>query len=753
MCGLAGIARLDGGVLGAEADALLDAMARVVAHRGPDDRELLRDGPVGLAFTRLSLVDPDGGAQPLVSEDGSLVLIANGEIYNHRELAAGLTAGWRPRTGSDCEVLLNLYRERGLKFLDSVRGMFAVIIWDRTNGQLIFARDRFGIKPLYFHRTRERVVFGSEIKVLFTDPDTPRRLDWQRALVHPMLSAAPQLVETDPTTWFEDVASVPAATVMRIDLRDGTTSEHRYWTLPDSEQVPGSDAELTAEYGRLLAESVADCATADTELGLFLSGGVDSAAVAALAVEHARPLHTFTVLSAATHANGDAVNARRVADFLGVPNHQVIFDASRVPTAQDWKRLLWLTETPQCGPEQYYKYELHRYAKASRPEIRGMLLGAASDEFNGGYSTDFAAGGGWPGFVSNLRVMTRNGALRKTAALAPWFDQLYPAVLTDDAVASFGHASAPRDPYRDYLRWEYTKIQQYNCWNEDRTAAGSGVEARVPFLDHRIVELVASIPPDRRQALFWDKRILRDAMGHLLPPDIAERQKVAFYHGQAEGQTFRVFAEMLLKDNEALLEDAFADAQARSILNRTGIRDILHRELAGPSTSNVELILRLVNLALLSRMAADLPRPTAVTPAAAVLTAVSPTDPAELVEKVAQRLAFQPDLAVDRVPRWNDGVLLLRSPSDEWYIAVDGSIEFVLDDDEPDWLRFLLAIDGSRSLGTIVAELRVDPDALAPLIVEALSSRLLEIAPVAEALPAPQSHIDDLATASAGRGT
>ena len=104
MCGLAGIARLDGGVLGAEADALLDAMARVVAHRGPDDRELLRDGPVGLAFTRLSLVDPDGGAQPLVSEDGSLVLIANGEIYNHRELAAGLTAGWRPRTGSICSA-------------------------------------------------------------------------------------------------------------------------------------------------------------------------------------------------------------------------------------------------------------------------------------------------------------------------------------------------------------------------------------------------------------------------------------------------------------------------------------------------------------------------------------------------------------------------------------------------------------------------------------------------------------------------
>ncbi|MYQ90815.1 hypothetical protein GTY20_05400 [Streptomyces sp. SID4946] len=173
MCGIAGIARLGSRTLGAGTDAVLDRLADILDHRGPDEREILRDDAVGLVFTRLALVNPEDGSQPLVSDDGSLVLVANGEVYNHRELAAALPGGARMRTGSDCEVLLHLYRHHGLDFLRDVRGMFALILWDRDRNQLVLARDRFGIKPLYYHRDDARIVLSSEIKGLFADPATP----------------------------------------------------------------------------------------------------------------------------------------------------------------------------------------------------------------------------------------------------------------------------------------------------------------------------------------------------------------------------------------------------------------------------------------------------------------------------------------------------------------------------------------------------------------------------------------------------
>jgi asparagine synthetase B (glutamine-hydrolysing) len=195
MCGLAGVAAFGGVDAPSYTPALLRSMTRTIAHRGPDDAELLQEGPVGLGFVRLSLVDPENGSQPLRTDDGDLVLIANGEVYNHRELAAEL--GVRMRTGSDCEVLLHLYRRFGLDFLDRVRGMFSLVLWDRRQQRLVIGRDRFGIKPVYFHANRDRIVFASEIKALLHDPACPRELDWGRALADQLMTGNP--LDVDPS--------------------------------------------------------------------------------------------------------------------------------------------------------------------------------------------------------------------------------------------------------------------------------------------------------------------------------------------------------------------------------------------------------------------------------------------------------------------------------------------------------------------------------------------------------------------------
>ncbi|WP_228182851.1 asparagine synthase (glutamine-hydrolyzing) [Streptomyces anulatus] len=701
MCGLAGFARLDGQDLGPEFDALLSNFADLLHHRGPDERELLRSGPVGLAFTRLSLVNPQDGTQPLVSDDGNLVLIANGEVYNHKELAAGLPSDVRLKTGSDCEVLLYLYRRHGLDFLRDVRGMFAIVLWDRARGQLVLARDRFGIKPLYYHRTDQRIVMSSEIKALFADPTTPRRFAWDRALSVPLAAAAPRFSPEQMCTWFEGVESVPAATVLRVDLRDGRTTEHRYWELPTEADESTSAEGFIERYGDLLEESVQDCATADTELGLFLSGGIDSSIVLALARKRAEGLHTFTALSGGTRDNGDAEHSSWLARQWGIPNHQVLFEPGLTPTPEQWRRLVWLTESPLVGPEVYYKHELHRFARQARPELRGMLLGAASDEFNGGYSDGM--GDDWPGFLAGLREMNRTTSLDRMPGLRYWWGE-GEAFLSDDALHSPG-AERDTDLYASYVLSEYRKVQQYNVWHEDRTAAGSGVEARVPFLDHRIVELTASIPERLRPRLLWDKRILRDAVGSRVPRRIAERTKVPFFYGNGTHHAYSMLVRLMNENGRELVEQALAAPGADAFLDADRIRRRLNDFAQGRSDSpSVELLMRIVNMGLLAEMVTSAPRLESMdagTPRTELLVHSDPVaDTRELFEPGRNH-----DL--NAVPVSADGLLILSHADGDQYLVNDGQIEFVLDPDSP-IVRVLERIDGTSTLATVLREAGVE---------------------------------------------
>ncbi|MGW2723392.1 asparagine synthase (glutamine-hydrolyzing) [Streptomyces sp. NPDC001492] len=717
MCGIACVARLDGRELGPETDSVLHEMAEILDHRGPDDRELMRDGPVGMAFTRLSLVDPAGGGQPLVSDDGSLVLIANGEVYNHRELAAGLPGGARLRTGSDCEVLLHLYRQRGMDFLRDVRGMFGVILWDRTNGQLILARDRFGVKPLYYQRDGRRIVLSSEIKGLFADPATPRGFDWARSLSVAMLPASPRFAEPDMCTWFEGVESVPAATVLRIDLRDGRTTEHRYWELP-TEPDEDADAEaLIGRYGELLEASVAECATADTELGLFLSGGIDSGAVLALAAERLDTLHTFTALTGGTHDNGDAENAQWIARELGVPNHQVVFPRDHAPSPEEWLRLLWLTETPLCGPEAYYKHELHRFARQERPELRGMLLGAASDEFNGGYSRDVLGEGDWQSFLDGLAYLDRETRLERDPALARWWTGGESLIAL--SALEGGSDRRGEDVYRAYVESEYRKVQQYNVWHEDRTAAGSGIEARVPFLDHRLVELVATVPDRLRPRLLWDKRILRDAMTSRMPERIAQRPKGPFFYGTGTRHAYRMLVRLLRADDCHLVERALSAPGADVFLDADAVRRRLDA-LGDGDTDNpqVEILLRVVNTGLLAEMAAKPPRLGDLSAGTVLSSLGGPV--ADAGELFAPVRGFEGD----GVLRLAGDATLLTDDAGAWFLLREGQIEYVFEDDSP-VLRVLRRLEDSASLGGALEAAGADLDEVRPELDELLGQRLL----------------------------
>jgi asparagine synthase (glutamine-hydrolysing) len=693
-----------GGDLPAGAESALRAMARAVGHRGPDAERLLLDAEVGLGFRRLALVGPDSGDQPLFSEDEQVVLIANGEVYNHLELAARMP-GRRLRTRSDCEVLAHLYARDGVRFLDEVVGMFAIVLWDRRYGKLVLARDRFGIKPLYYTRTPGAVLFASEIKALFTHPDCPRELNWAAALADQSMNVAPYLTSEPVNTWFEGIEIVPAGAVVTIDLATGRTDQRIYWSLPAFDgDLDVSDEEFIRAYRDRLGAAVDDAATADAELGLFLSGGVDSGAVAALAAARGHTLHTFTVLSGSTAANGDAEFGHRAAKALGLPNHQVLFDADRVPRAEEWKNLLWLMETPLCGPEQFYKYELYRYAKHLRPELRGMLLGAGSDEYNGGFSTVFGLDHDWAGFDAGVRQMARSTALHARPGLVPWWDHHESPLLSDELVTA-GRADLGDDPYPAYVAWRHRHLQQYNCWHEDRSAAGNGVEARVPFLDHRLVELVARIPAGRRPGLLWDKRILREGVRDLLPEFIVNRPKVPFYHGDGAGFTHHTMVRMLTNDAGALVEEALATPGARRFLRADAMRGMLARLTEEAEPWGVEVLLRLVNLGLLDRMTRDVPAPPLDFPRREVLPAVAITDWDRDAPAAMTRLNRRDEPGLSDVITFKHNVLRVqaREEPDRVYLAVDGSFKYVADAaEDPAWYAFLQSVDGSRTLGELL---------------------------------------------------
>ncbi|GGO82100.1 asparagine synthase (glutamine-hydrolyzing) [Wenjunlia tyrosinilytica] len=725
MCGIAGFAHTDGSALAAPADRILRDMARALRPRGPDDMQFHHTDQACMSFTRLALIDPEGGRQPFISEDGNVILACNGEIYNYKELRKAFEGRAKFRSESDCEVLLHLYMDKGLDFLDDVRGMFGIAVIDLREQRLLLARDRLGIKPLFIHRRGATVLFGSEIKALFAHPECPREVDWARSLADQGLSAAPVMVDDEPVTWFKGVDHVPSGAIMSIGLRDGATRVHRYWDLP----TPAEAGDLPESYfvqsmGDLLASSVRECLTADAEIGVFLSGGLDSAAITALAAH--TELHTFSALTGSTVVNKDAQYAQETASLLGLPHHQVAFGADRVPSPDEWRRLLWLMETPQCGPEQFYKSEMYRFARAERSELKAILLGSGADEFSGGYSVSLSGNGDWEDFEANLRTLARRKALGTQSPVAIWWEGTDLPLLSDDAVNAYV-PDAVDDPYGAYLAWKFRDMQQYNFWVEDRTASGNGVEARVPFLDHRIIELLASVPRSYRKRLFWDKQVIREAVQDVLPAEVISRPKLAFYEGEGVRHTHRTFTRMLALGGDELVEEALSSPRAAQYLDGGNIRGALRRLEHNQGSGHVELLLRVINLGLLDVMTVNVPGSRPAPGPAPYELRVSDFEGPQI-----QELFPRTRIEETTVLRLADGVLVLDDSQEAKtsYVVIDGTVRFVIDQlTHADWLRLLRAFDGRLPLAEAATEADCDLSALRPLLDESLEAGLLEAVP------------------------
>ncbi len=475
-------------------------MLAPIAYRGPDDEVFHEGAGIGLGFRRLAIVDPEHGRQPMTSADGRLTLVHNGEIYNHAILREGLRGrGHTFRTRSDSEVVLAAYAEWGPRAVERLRGIFAFAVWDEREGTLFLARDRSGVKPLYLHARGDDLLFASEAKAILAAREVPRALDWVGLFGSPPLDAH---LERSP---FRGISALGAGTTLTLGP-DGVTRTHRYFRYaPRVDADPDErDDEIVERFRAELADVVEMQLMSDVPLGACLSGGLDSSFVSALASEATPSLETFTTV---TEGSLDAWNAFVLARAKGLRAHYLGFDP--IASTALLERVAW-------GAEGLFDFAfVSRYELASAARDRGirvLLSGQGIDELVGGYD-------GSPEAMARAAVRADLEARLAGTAHA-------------DLTALLASPASPTSPevaesVVEHLRHLHASLAGYLLRFEDRMGMLAGVEVRVPFLDHVIVEACAAISPGARARLFGDKRLVREAARGLLPETVRARPKFA----------------------------------------------------------------------------------------------------------------------------------------------------------------------------------------------------------------------------------
>jgi len=585
MCGFAGVLNL-GGLSGNKESRRdeLAGMGRQLARRGPDDEQFYDDGLLSLVFRRLSVIDIDGGRQPIWNEDQTIVTVVNGEIYNHAELRSGLGGRHRFSSHSDSEVIVHLYEEHGADLTDSLNGMFAFAVWDTRNRRLLLARDRLGIKPLFYTVVGDTLIFASELKALLAHPDCPRIFNWldlERG--HGSFDRAP--------TYIRDVHHLPGGHFLLVEP-GRSPALSRYWSLRDSMPRPGgtiasmSETDYLDRYGELLRDSVKKRLMSDVPVGLFLSGGIDSTLLAAMAAQQRQDLHCFTVVEDSTLRAGDVEEAQKATMQLGLPFYPVQYETETLLDELQFdlgyfEYLIWALDTPRFSVEWLLKHELHRYAKSRIPDLKVMLLGQGADEFTGGYSQTWGRENQtWSMYQE--RMVGIHDDIRRLDAGIPAY--LYPALAKryppDDQRPGIAE-------FHSQMEMRTVFLQTYNLWHEDRTSSSQGVEARVPFLDHRLVELLASVPEEMHDRLFFNKHIVRHQLQQALPTYPPEKLKVKFYDAGENTAIARLrlaMARRLYPDFRASYLEA-DDA----IFSTAQLDEFYHHATSGQAVSNQDL--------------------------------------------------------------------------------------------------------------------------------------------------------------------
>ncbi|MGH7738950.1 MAG: asparagine synthase (glutamine-hydrolyzing) [bacterium] len=586
MCGIAGFTQFKAGL--AYKNGTLEDMVEALKHRGPDDHGTYFNRFTGLGMSRLAIVDLSGGGQPISNERGTVWVVFNGEIYNHLELRKSLeAAGHRFRSQSDTEVLVHAYEEYGDAFVRELRGMFAFAIWDETFQKLLLARDPVGVKPLYYTTANGSLLFASEIKALLEAPGVEAKVDNRQILSLMTLQYVPT-----PDTLFKGIRKLPAGHT--LVCQSGKMTVKPYWQLPVPAAGSSAIETVTAAQEKEWVErlryqffaSVKDQLMGDVPVGAFLSGGLDSSfVVASMTHQTGRRVRTYSVGFDNQKDFNELKHAQKVSVYLKSQHREIMVDARML---QDLiPRLVKYQDDPVLDPASLPTFVVSLFA---RQEVKVVLTGEGADEMFGGYrryAFDQMSGKvrALPGWIQNKLLPALTGgrsragqaldALRKEDVLKrhmTWsrlcreetlnglageklkyemehtnldeiFDRLY------EGAQPYGWDAVNLMLYLDLKTWLPDDLLN----KVDRMSMAASLEARVPYLDHRLVEFAFSLPSSMKLKGGEGKYLLKRAAQKYLPKDIIYRKKQGF--GVPLGPWFKKELKPLLMDT--LTSDRF----------------------------------------------------------------------------------------------------------------------------------------------------------------------------------------------------
>ena len=595
MCGIAGILDLNGAPV---PDDHIRAMTGCLAHRGPDDERFWSSGNVAFGHTRLSIIDPNGSFQPMASVDGRFHITFNGEILNYRELRRSLDYPFR--TGGDTEVLLALFHRYGPHGAKRLRGQFAYAVHDRDSGGLHLVRDRVGILPLYYVRDGRRILFASDIKALLAVIDRPA-VDLDSVYDYLGHRSVPA-----PYTLFNGVRKLLPGHRLIVHA-DGRTEELPYWLVPNDPARQAVSPQLAVDLvEQTLTESVRDALVADVPVGAYLSGGLDSSLIVALATElrDDAPLKTYS--AGFGDPRGDELPyARRVSALLGTEHHEVVLEPGDF--IDSWRPLTWHRDAPMSEPADFAVYRL---AQAARADVKVVLSGEGSDELFAGYPKYRLAtmADGVDAVPARLRrsvfgTLSRampprlarlEAPLRAAVAdsrgdrLRSWFSPFS----EEERRALAGAPDRRSAPWYDDARGDAVRRMLYadtHGWlsdnlleRGDRMSMAASLELRPPFLDVRLIELAFRLPSSVKLRRGTTKWVVKQVAARRLPEDIVQRRKVGFsvpLDSWFRGGLRSMAWDMLDSENSFVA----------SILDRRRIRDLLDSHQQGRRNEHMRL--------------------------------------------------------------------------------------------------------------------------------------------------------------------
>jgi asparagine synthase (glutamine-hydrolysing) len=561
MCGIAGVLSL--GESNPPSQGLLEAMVRQLAHRGPDGVGFYRDGPVGLAHARLSIIDLQSGAQPIHNEDRNVWVVFNGEIFNYIELRAELeSAGHRFYTHSDTEVLVHLYERDGDRFVDKLNGQFSIALWDQTARRLVLVRDRAGITPLFYANQAGSLIFASEAKAIL-----------------PALGAAPSLnpqalddiltfwVPLSPETIFKEIVEVSPGEMVVVD--NGQVARRRYWDFtypPNGDYRTEAESRLAEELHALLVDATKVRLRADVPVGAYLSGGLDSSVLTSLIHHHGGvPLRTFSI-GFSDESLDETPHQRLMIDHLHADHSSIHCTQEQIGNA--FLDTVWHTETPVVRTAPVPMQLLSGLVQRQRYKV--VLTGEGADEVFGGYDlfkeskirsfwARHATSSLRPLLLKRLYPYLELSPGRAQSYLKTFFGQ----ALDTPELAHFSHiprwsttsmckeffskslkVQLDRDPIARLTSSLPQSIHQWHPFNRaqylesklllpgyllssqgDRMLMSHSVEGRFPFLDHRVIDFASHLHPKLKMKVLNEKYLLKMAAKRYLPPAIVERYK------------------------------------------------------------------------------------------------------------------------------------------------------------------------------------------------------------------------------------